>query len=686
MTRLSYLYLARFPLLLAALVAGYGVIAHFVLPRFLQSSLVVDVYGIRHVAFVATLAAITVMLTRHIVILYGPIRFQVPEHPAKRPLSVLRSFGYVALVAPLIAAIVINSRGQQSALELSVWAATGIAAALVVFWLVIALQYVFVRPDHQSRDALLPFRRLRTMLRSRDRVPHVLRRQATRVASSVGLLLGPGYANAADGALLPYHGLALSMMAAWVVAYALYYWYGAPGTDSGASTPALAYLLVLATAWTWLLAGAAFFFDRYRVPVGLLVVAWSAAVSMYARSDHYFQHTDARGTVFASPAAIARANDDAPLIVVAADGGGIQAAAWTARVLSEIQRAWPDFARSLRLVSSVSGSGVGAMYFIGVLDREHPPSPDRLREVVALAERGGINETWWGWAYPDFWRTLLPIPPSQRFIKDRAWALERAWARSWDAADTRLSDLAAQAAEGIKPAIAFNATVVEDGRRLLIASFEVPERWRVASFHRLFEGRDVDVVTAARLSATFPYVTPVSRAWPDSQDRAGQHFADGAYYDNTGMLTALQWLGDVFEASPERYQGRPVAVIRVASFPDFDSVTVKDRSTWYQLIAPLVAQFAVSRTGQVDRMNTELEQFTKSWCSQGIEVVPFTFQFRADSPPFTWSLTPSQRAAIGDEWNSEANQTTLRRLVQTMMEANAAEAPPDACPHGGVAG
>src|SRR5262245_59332370 len=184
------------------------------------------------------------------------------------------------------------------------------------------------------------------------------------------------------------------------------------------------------------------------------------------------------------------------------------------------------------------------------------------------------------------------------------------------------------------------------------------------------------MVTAARLSATFPYVTPVSRAWPDTEARSAQHIADGGYYDNTGMLTALEGLGEVLRANPGRYQHRPVGVLRLAAFPDFQGRPIRDRSTWYQAIAPLVTQFSVLRAAQVDRMNTELEHFTSYWCSQGIEVALFTFQFRRDAPPLTCSFTPSQRRTIAAEWLSEANQAALRRLVAVMSADGGA----DPCP------
>ena len=52
------------------------------------------------------------------------------------------------------------------------------------------------------------------------------------------------------------------------------------------------------------------------------------------------------------------------LILVAASGGGILAAGWTVRVLTSLQRAYPNFAKELRLISSNSGGSVGSAHYL----------------------------------------------------------------------------------------------------------------------------------------------------------------------------------------------------------------------------------------------------------------------------------------------------------------------------------
>ena len=79
------------------------------------------------------------------------------------------------------------------------------------------------------------------------------------------------------------------------------------------------------------------------------------------------------------------------MIVVAANGGGIQASAWTARVLTGLEEACQpdqldcdqDFGKSIRLISSVSGGSVGTMYFMNEYE-EDGTLPDNKKKSCKL--------------------------------------------------------------------------------------------------------------------------------------------------------------------------------------------------------------------------------------------------------------------------------------------------------------
>jgi hypothetical protein len=87
-----------------------------------------------------------------------------------------------------------------------------------------------------------------------------------------------------------------------------------------------------------------------------------------------------------------------------------------------------------------------------------------------------------------------------------------------------------------RPAVIFNTTLVETGERFIFPTVDIERSSGRRSFHDVegYKSLDLSAITAARLSATFTYVTPVSRALccPPRQHR--YHVADGGYYDNYG--------------------------------------------------------------------------------------------------------------------------------------------------------
>jgi hypothetical protein len=222
--RLPYLYLTRFPLLLGLVLVAYGPFAQFVLPAMFQATLVLDAPAVRHVALVAGLAAFTVMLTRRIILLYGPERFGTSRIDVPVTLTVRQTLGHGALAVPLLGFIVYNSRDEASLLALAVSSCAGLALAVFLLVLTRSIRWTCL-------------------------VPAFVRHGATRVSAWLSPWLGRGYL-APDGSLLPSHRMALSLLIAYVAWYTAYYSLGQPGTELGAFMPAIGYLLVLATMWT----------------------------------------------------------------------------------------------------------------------------------------------------------------------------------------------------------------------------------------------------------------------------------------------------------------------------------------------------------------------------------------------------------------------------------------------------
>ena len=266
------------------------------------------------------------------------------------------------------------------------------------------------------------------------------------------------------------------------------------------------------------------------------------------------------------PGAPWRAPDEAPpeaarrceagakprLALVATSGGGIRAAAWTAHVLSRLQgpQGVPGFHRYVRLVTGASGGMVGAGTWVAGLGPDGLPDPAVLPEMM---ERDSLSAA----------AIALLLP----FGEDRGRALERVWVENTRGLLGRSFEaLRPGEAAGWLPSLVYSPMLVEDGRRLLVSNLDLSRLTASeASLLTVEHGGDARpagprsrlslsgvqlfqlfphtqsrfaVATAARMSASFPYMSPASTLPTEPSVRV----VDAGYYDNYGVDLAVMWL------------------------------------------------------------------------------------------------------------------------------------------------
>jgi hypothetical protein len=487
------------------------------------------------------------------------------------------------------------------------------------------------------------------------------------------------------------HGAAAVLLTVTVLLYAVlgivkYYGLGEPPLF-----PALAYILLLAMILCWLLSGAAFFLDRYRIPILMPLLLWLGITAYFSSSDYTFPvvypDEGAGGPSSSEPGKIG-ADSEGKIIVVASNGGGIQAAAWTAQVLTGLEKKCRkkcdlEFDQSVHLISSVSGGTIGTMYFLNEYEGgQLPEDPEELDAIVDRTEGSSLDEISWGVLYPDLIRTFFPNRLVWRGW-DRGRALETAWLRndtSWDARrriQQGLSTWRKDAEDRNRPAVIFNTAVVETGQRLPLATTDLPEDSPGdLSYNRYFENvnpkPDIPVVTAARLSASFPYVSPAARAAVEGRT---DHLVDGGYYDNYGVSSLVEWLDEELRGKSEvkevlvlEIRGarsglgdeRSTESLKCQTEPVVTPVSgegQEDKRTWFsQILAPPQGALNVRNSGQRTHNDTELDLLQDKWRAEGnVDITRALFEFDGTNPPLSWHLTDEQKEKIRAEWKQEVN-------------------------------
>ena len=382
-------------------------------------------------------------------------------------------------------------------------------------------------------------------------------------------------------------------------------------------------LIVIGTAGT-ILGGVAFWCDRYGLPAILLAVGYVAVVFKLCDTDHYFELYSQRSAEGPPPLPLlaecfARrefprgADGTRTMTVVTAAGGGVQAAAWTAEVLTGLASTLPGFRESLGILSGVSGGSVGCGYYLAAEAAAPPAKPDArhalLPATAAVAIRRPARSSLleplsWGVAFPEILRLVTGVLPRNRLI-DRGWAVEQAIERrlrsvvrqmhagagpdapgaAAAAEPLRLRDLAAAVAAGRIPLPLFNATAVQTGQRVVISPVRFQAEPRpndaIRTLHLPHDYEqlaaplvpDPTLAAAVRLSATFSYASPVARPLrppaatrrdahgppvdevvpatdPEGHTLFDLHLCDGGYADNTGVVAAVEACVAIIDGLP----------------------------------------------------------------------------------------------------------------------------------------
>jgi len=233
--------------------------------------------------------------------------------------------------------------------------------------------------------------------------------------------------------------------------------------------------------------------------------------------------------------------------------------------------------------------------------------------------------------------------------------MEQAWKRQFpDRRGPTLSAWRRDVAAGWRPATVFGVTSVETGEQGLLATYRVRAR-SVDGPDFVTHGRDVPVITAARLAASFPYVSPAPR--PGTEHPDAYHFTDGGFWDNSGLVAALQWIEDAGPGLGE------VMLIEVRSAPRQDRNPPESRPWTLEAFGPLRTLVQVRYDGHAARTEEALQQFMRTHPLERV-----TFELNDPRVPFTWSLGRTDVRHIEDAWTRGDNQAR-RAKVRAFLSA-----------------
>ncbi|MCW5962612.1 MAG: patatin-like phospholipase family protein [Bryobacterales bacterium] len=493
-----------------------------------------------------------------------------------------------------------------------------------------------------------------------------------------GLLLQPFVDKGYQGRMAPAHtyaGFVAVLTLSLYMGLAMLHQEALFGAIWSPRTPAFAWISLLLALVTFVLSGFTFFFDRFRFPLFLGCLLLMAITSVAPESDHYYRlGSPSTWTPPTAAEVIAQRPADQPIIVVSAPGGGIQSAAWTTYALSKLSEDYQKtrgrpLMEDITAISAVSGGSVGTFHLAAANFDPHIAFENAIKS--------SIDDVAWGFLVPDLARAIFPWGRDREI--DRGFALEQSLELHADVESLYMHDEDLVPHKG-RPAILINSTILETGEPIVFgtSSFRAspprdadspacgpdvrpdPDRGIPLEHWNLYR-RPIRLATAARLSSTFPYVSPSARSTAESPACPDYHLLDGGYYDNYGILSLAHWL---IEGLP---QGQPRKVILIALRPFPDEEARPTVAGWgAQVTAPLRGVLSARESSQerIGKFVLQLSSYSQ------IDVrPPIELRYRPPAgsgcavAPLNWVLTPREVDCIRLSLNQadlDAASTRLR--------------------------
>ena len=470
-----------------------------------------------------------------------------------------------------------------------------------------------------------------------------------------------------------------------MLAGAFGYWFG-----GWSGTAALALFLILNY-----LIGVEFFSKRFEA-FGL---SYQDAPVDYSRknlvgwSDSTAVENDKNLTLLQLNNWRAKFQEPPTMVLLCTSGGGKRSTLWSFLAMQEADRMTNgQLINHSVLITGASGGLIGASYFRELWYRKNEGQPidpyadSYLQEISS----DNLNPLIFSLLANDLFSGSRTFNyGGYRYRKDRAFTFEQQLNKiTGNLMDKPLGSYRAQELSGKIPMIVLSPTIVNDGRKLYIASRSVSffsgssssvesyqgNKIAGVDFHRMFEGRQPDslrFLSALRMSATFPYITP-NTTLPSVPPLL---IMDAGISDNFGVSDAVRFMFVFRDWIHQNTAGVLVLSIRdspkIRETKKLSGQSIVDQIT--QPISSVYNNFENFQDINSDLLMTQSSSWLKSPVHridleyEASDYVPILGQMdsiRQNSAraSLSWRLTNREKRGIIANLKSEKNQRALKAI------------------------
>jgi len=381
------------------------------------------------------------------------------------------------------------------------------------------------------------------------------------------------------------------------------------------------------------------------------------------------------------------------MVFLCVSGGGKRAALWTFSALQTADSLTNGklFDNSI-LITGASGGLIGASFYRELKLREKTGSGIRAfdRQHRERISYDNLNPMIFSLLANDLFVGFTKFSYAGNFYqKDRAYTFEEQLNHISDGyMDKPITAYDTFERKAIIPMMIFTPTIVNDGRKLYIASRPVSfmnyelisfpdyqsQKFSGADFHRMFEAQGAEklrFLSALRMSATFPYITPNTTLPTDPPI----YIMDAGISDNFGLNDATRFLYAYKDWISANTSGVIFISIRdspkLAQIPKREGQSIVDAFT--QPISSVYNNFEHFQ----DITSDMLIGYSPSWFNNEIHRVDLEYEAEDYVPilqnldslrqhnaraSLSWRLTTREKYSIINNISSEKNQNAIKKL------------------------
>jgi hypothetical protein len=386
------------------------------------------------------------------------------------------------------------------------------------------------------------------------------------------------------------------------------------------------------------------------------------------------------------------------MVFICVSGGGKRAALWA---LSALQTGdsitHGKLMKNSILITGASGGLIGASYFRelklrATFDENVNPYANVHRQKIST---DNLNPLIFGLLANDLFVGFSKFEyGGHQYIKDRSYTFEEQLNQITDGLMNKpISAYNDPETKALIPMMILTPTIVNDGRRLYIASHPVSfmnidaqslanygsAKISGADFMRMFHDQgaaNLRFLSALRMSATFPYITP-NTTLPSNPPI---QIMDAGISDNFGLTDAVRFFYAFREWIDENTSG--IVVLSIRDSPKLSTITSEKGSTIVDDVTQPISSVYNNFENFQDITSDLLLGQARSWFKGSIYRVDIQYQHddyvpilqKMDSirqnnarASLSWRLTTREKQNIIDNLNSTKNKLALEK-IKTLLD------------------